>query len=88
MKHNLLKSLLLIILLLLAVVLGKLVGSVTQNVAFLSWLGMGANFGFAPVAVDLSVVTFTFGILININVAQAILLLAAILIYSAIKLRN
>lgn len=88
MKRNLLRSLLLIVLLLLAVVLGKLLGNITQDVSFLSWLAMGANFGFNPVTIDLSVVTITFGCMINVNVAQAALLLIAILVYSAIHIRD
>lgn len=88
MKQNWLRTLLLVVLLLLAVVLGKLLGDMTQSIAFLSWLGMGANFGFAPVSIDLSVMTLTFGILINFNVAQALLLVAAILIYNSVRLRG
>ena len=88
MKRNLLKTLLLVVLLLLAVVLGKLIGDVTASTQFLSWLGVSAQFGFQPITVDLSVVTLTFGFMIGINVAQAFLLLAAILIYTAIKIRD
>lgn len=72
----------------LAVVLGKLIGSVTVGNPYLSWLGTSANFGFPSVPIDLAVVTFTFGIMISINVAQAILLLLAILVYTVIKIRD
>lgn len=88
MKKNLLKTLLLIILLVLAVVLGQVIGNVTAHVSFLSWLGIGTGFGFQPVKVDLAVVNFTFGIMLNINVAQAILLLAAIISYTKIKIKE
>lgn len=82
------KNLLLIVLFILAVVLGKLIGLAVQGVPFLQWLGISASFGFPSVPIDLSVVTITFGILVNINVAQGILLLAAILIYSAIRIHD
>lgn len=88
MKKNLLKTILLIVLLVLAVVLGTVIGSVTSHVAFLSWLGQGASFGFQPVKIDLSVVNFTFGLMLNINAAQGILLLAAILTYTKIKIKE
>ena len=88
MKRNLLRNLLLIVLFILAVVLGKLIGIAVQGVPFLEWLGISVSFGFPSVPIDLSVVTITFGILVNINVAQGILLLAAILIYSAIRIRD
>lgn len=87
MKHNWLKNLFLVILLVLAVVLGKLLGTVTAKLPFLAWLGMSADFGLKPVTVDLAVVNFTFGLMININVAQALLLAVAILAFSAIRLR-
>lgn len=87
MKHNWLKNLFLVILLVLAVVLGKLLGSVTAKQPLLSWLGMSADFGLKPVTVDLSVVNFTFGLMVNINVAQALLLAVAILVFSSVHLR-
>lgn len=87
-KRSLLRTLLLIVLLMLAIVLGMLIGRVTASIPFLSWLGVSASFGFPAIPIDLAVVTFTFGMMIDINVAQAILLLAAILIYSAVHIRE
>ena len=55
---------------------------------YLSWLGMAADFGLAPTTVDLAILKLTFGLQINLNVAQAILLLAAILIYSRIHIHD
>jgi hypothetical protein len=88
MKKGVIKTLLLIILLLLAVVLGKIIGAASTGSAYLSWLGAGAGFGFSPLNVDLSVVNFTVGIMVNINVAQAILLLTAILSYTRIRVKE
>lgn len=88
MKHNWLKNLLLIILMLLAVVLGKVIGSVVGKISFLAWLGVGANFGLEPVTVNLAVVNFTFGLMVSVNVAQALLLAVAILAFNAIRLRS
>jgi len=85
MKNNVIKTISLIILLLLAVVLGKIIGAACIGIKYAAWLGAGASFGFSPLSVNLSVVSFTFGVMISINVAQAILLLIAILSYSKIK---
>jgi len=80
-KKGILRTLLFIVMLLLAIVLGKAVGGIAAGVPFLSWLAVGAKFGVSTFTVDVSVVQFTFGMMINFNVAQALLLLAAILIY-------
>lgn len=88
MKKTIIRTLLLIILLLLAIVLGKVIGNVTAGVAYLSWLGLSAQFGLAPATIDLAVVTLTFGLQISLNVAQAILLLLAILAYSRIHIKD
>mgnify|MGYP000874973398 CR=1 FL=1 len=84
MKKGILKTLLLIVLLILAVVLGKAVSDAAAGVRFLSFLSAGASFGISTVNVDLAVVRFTFGMTVNLNVAQALLLLAAIFGYNRI----
>lgn len=71
--------------LVLAVVLGKAVGGASAGVKWLSWLGVAAKFGVSTVSIDLSVLQITFGMMVNINVAQALLLLAAIFAYTKIK---
>ncbi|MCY1713714.1 DUF4321 domain-containing protein [Caproiciproducens galactitolivorans] len=88
MKKNGIRTLLLMILLVLAVVLGQVIGTSCAGMKTLSWLGACAKFGLSPVDLDLSVVKFTFGMTVSINVAQAILLLAAILAYIKIKVRE
>lgn len=88
MKRTLLRTLLLIVLLLLAVVLGRVIGNLCEGVSFLSWMALSAEFGLQPTLINLQVVQFTFGAVVNINVAQAILLLAAILVYSRIKIKE
>ena len=88
MKRKLIKTLLLIILLLLAVVLGMIIGNVCANNSGLSWLALSATFGLQPATVDLAVMQLTFGLTVNINVAQAILLLVAILVYCCIRIRD
>jgi len=88
MKRQLIKTVLLIVLLLLAVVLGIIIGNVCAGVSSLSWLSASASFGLSPTTLDLAIVNFTLGLTVNINVAQAILLLVAIIVYCNIKIKN
>ena len=88
MKKGLLRTLLLVVLLVLAVVLGKVIGNLCGGISFLSWLGLSAQFGLQPCTLDLAILEVTFGLLVNINVAQAILLFVAILVYSHIHIRD
>lgn len=88
MKRSPIKTLLLIVLLLLAVVLGQILGTACVGIKYLSWLGAAANFGLSPVQLDLSVVKLTFGMIIKINVAQAVLLLISILSYTRIRIKE
>ena len=85
MKKGIIKTLVFIVLIILAVVLGKAVGSAVAGISYLSWLAIAAKFGVSTVTIDLSVIQITFGMMININVAQTILLLAAIFTYTKIK---
>ncbi len=88
MKKGIVKTLLLIILLLLAIVLGKIIGTATAGISYLSWLDVAAKFGFTPINLDLTVINLTIGAMINVNVAQAILLLASIIIYTRVKIKE
>jgi hypothetical protein len=85
MKKGIIRALLFITLIILAVVLGKAVAGVASGVPFLSWLAITAKFGISTVTVDLSILTLTFGMLIDVSVAQALLLLAAIFTYVRIQ---
>jgi hypothetical protein len=85
MKKGILKTLLFIVLLILAVILGKAVSDAAAGVRFLSFLSAGASFGISTVTVNLSILRFTFGMTVDIHVAQALLLLAAILGYNRIR---
>ena len=46
------------------------------------------GFGLEPVTLDLAILKLTFGLSIQVNVAQAILLLAAILGYTRIHIKE
>lgn len=75
-------TLVLIIFILCGLVIGGLIGQLTQGVSFLSWLSYGQTFGIAdPVSLDLGVVKLTFGIMFNINISSIIGIIIAIFIY-------
>jgi hypothetical protein len=83
-KKGIIKTLSFLMLIILAIVLGKAIGTAVTGISFLSWLAIAAKFGVSTVTVNLSVLQLTFGMMIDINVAQAILLLAAIITYTKI----
>ena len=72
----------LIIFILCGLVIGGLIGELTQNVSWLSWLSYGQTFGISnPIALDLGVVNLTFGLMFNINISSIIGIILSIFIY-------
>ena len=72
----------LVLLLLAGIVLGGFIGTLTQNISWLSWLNYGQEFGFAtdsPLTLNLGILVITFGLTIKISISSIIgLILAAI----------
>ena len=63
-------------------VVGSLLGSITSNIDFLKWLSYGEEFGLRePIDIDLMVIRINFGMMIKINIASIIGLIASLLIY-------
>ena len=55
------------------IVLGMMTASLTKNVAALSWLSFGLNFGMtSPLVLDLNLINLTFGLTVSLNVATII----------------
>jgi hypothetical protein len=72
----------LLILILCGIVLGGFIGTLTEGVAFLSWLGYGQVFGLSqPVILDLGILVLTFGMTIKISIASILGMIIAIVIY-------
>lgn len=71
----------LLVLMLVGLVLGGLIGSLTQNVSALNWLNYGQSFGLdSPIVLDLGILVITFGLSIRITIAGIVgLILSAIL---------
>ena len=63
-------------------VIGGLIGKLSAQVDWLSWLAFGQEFGLSqPLVLDLSVLKITFGFTININMASIIGMAIALFIY-------
>ena len=64
---------------------GVLVGTLAANLCadkpLLSWLAYGMNFGMAdPATIDLQVITLTFGISLNLNIAVILFITLSVLL--------
>lgn len=75
----------LLLLILAGVVLGGFIGYLAQDVAFLSWLNYGQEFGIGDssniVRLNLGVMIISFGLSIKITIAGIIGVILAIIIY-------
>ncbi len=75
-------TLVLIIFMLCGIVIGGLLGELTNSVTWLSWLSYGKQFGIStPFTLDLGVLQLTLGLMIKINIASIIGIILAIFIY-------
>lgn len=75
-------TLVLIIFILCGLVIGGLIGQLTQGISWLNWLSYGQTFGIQnPVSLDLGVVKLTFAIMFNINISSIIGIILSIFVY-------
>lgn len=72
----------LIIFILCGLVIGGLIGQLTQSISWLNWLSYGQTFGLTnPVVLDLGVVKLTLGIMFSINISSIVGIILAVFIY-------
>ncbi len=63
-------------------VIGGLIGQLTEGVDFLWWLSYGQEFGLSsPLTLDLGVIKLTFAMMFKINIASILGLIISIFIY-------
>lgn len=75
------KSLIYLVLFLSGVVVGSLVGKITADISYLNWLSYGINFGTnSPISINLGVLSFDFGLSINLTVSCIIFIFLALII--------
>ena len=72
----------LFLLILTGIVLGGFIGMLADGVSFLIWLSYGQAFGLQnPVVLNLGVMSITFGLSIEINIASILGMILSIIIY-------
>lgn len=75
----------LIIFILSGIVVGGLLGDLASKSGGLWWLAYGQEFGLRePLSVDLSVIKFSFSLLIKLNISSILGMILAIFIYRKI----
>jgi len=76
---------LLILFILCGLVLGGLIGNAASQVDFLWWLSYGDEFGLSsPIELDLGIIKLTFALMVTVNVASILGMIAAIFVYRKI----
>ena len=82
---------LLLLFLLAGAVVGLLLGELTKDISFLSWLSFGRDFGLSPeepLVLELVVMRLRLGLTLNLSVSVIICMGAAGLIYRKFVMRN
>lgn len=81
------KTLYVLLLICIGVVVGTLTANLTGNIAWLSWLSFGREFGLtSPFVLNLGVIAITFAITVNLNISVIIFAVLSLLIGSKIKI--
>ncbi len=75
------RTLLMIVLLIAAIFLGGLIGETTATLAGLEWLGKTYSVGISTCELNLRVITLTFGLQLQICIAEVLMILVALLSY-------
>lgn len=66
-------------------VIGGLIGEMAAQVDWLNWLSYGQKFGLKdPLVLELNVISITFGLMLDINIASIIGLAIALFLYKKI----
>ncbi len=72
----------LIVFILAGIVIGGLLGDFASGSSGLWWLAYGQQFGLSePLSVDLSIIKFSFSLMIKLNISSIIGMILAIFIY-------
>lgn len=74
-----------LIIIVIGVVFGEIITYLTSGVPALGWLSIGYRFGLSsPIVLDLNIMSLTFGITVNVNVAVIIGIVISSFIYKYI----
>lgn len=66
-----------------AIIFGYYLGNAVMGTEGLSFLSYGKSFGFSPTQISLGgVIDFTIGFTLSLNIAQVLLIITAIIVYT------
>lgn len=72
----------LIVFIFAGIVIGGLIGDLASKTTGLWWLAYGQEFGLnQPLSVDLSIIKFTFSLMIKLNISSILGMILAVFIY-------
>ena len=75
----------LIVFILAGIVIGGLIGDLASKTTGLWWLAYGQEFGLnQPLSVDLSIIKFSFSLMIKLNISSILGMILAVFIYRKI----
>lgn len=75
------KKITLILLIVAAMIVGSAIGKSVEGIESLEWLGYSKGLSISPFVVAIPIISFTFGFDLNINVAQIIMAVVAVIAY-------
>lgn len=81
MGKNLKKTIAFVFFLLAGAILGAFISYICDGKNGLDWLAWGKTVGINPVTVDLMIVSFTIGFLINVTIAQIFTIAISIFVF-------
>lgn len=82
MSKNFKKSIAFIFFLLAGAILGAFISYICDGKSGLDWLAWGKTVGINPVTLDLMIVSFTIGFLINVTIAQIFTIALSIFLFA------
>ena len=79
---NLKKTLAFIFFLLAGILLGALIAYVCEGKSYVGWLAWGKELGVESFNLNLYVIRFTFGLMLNVTISQIITIPIALIVYA------
>lgn len=79
---NFKKTFAFIFFMLAAIILGAFIAYICAGKAYVGWLAWGKNIGIEDVAVDLYVIKFNIGLMINATISQIFTITTALIVFA------
>lgn len=69
------------------IVLGAFIAHICDGKSYVDWLSWGQSIGFDSVTIDLNILTFTIGFMLNVTVAQIFCIAIMLIVYTKLGRR-